>query len=74
MTMTNMDKVFAQNWIEQMRKDFVAYPFDGNVGRPLTYVYEEDPSILVNCFWWHRGSPYSWGRRDDTLQEEDFAR
>ena len=74
MTMTNRDKVFAQNWIEQMREEFDMYPFSGYVGEPLTYVFECQPHTYVNCFWWHRGSPYSWGRRDDTLQEEDFAR
>lgn len=64
MTMTNRDKVFAQNWIEQMREEFDMYPFSGYVGEPLTYVFESHPNTYVNCFWWGSGA---WNRRDDAL-------
>lgn len=65
MTMANRDKVFAQNWIEQMREEFAAHCFDEYVGRPLTYVYAFQPDTYVNCFWWV--SDYPWHRREDAL-------
>jgi len=69
--MTNRDKVFAQNWIEQMRTEFKLRPFACYIGEPLTYVYELRPSTLVNCFWWD----YNWwGRRDNALRAENFVR
>lgn len=73
--MTHRDKVFAQNWIEQMREDFVSYPFHKYAGRPLTYVYAVHPYTYVNCFWWNAGgSVYPWGRRDNALEQEVFVR
>ena len=73
MTMANMDKVFAQNWIEQMRTEFGQYPFDDYVGEPLTYVFERHPDTLVNCFWW-TVSDCPWGFRDNTLPDVVFVR
>lgn len=75
MTMANMDKVFAQNWIEQMRTEFGQYPFVGYIGEPLTYMFESHPHTLVNCFWWHQpGSDCPWGFRDNALPDEVFVR
>ena len=71
MTMTNRDKVFAQNWIEQMREEFDMYPFSGYVGEPLTYVFECQPHTYVNCLWWSSGA---WNRRDDALPLSDLVR
>lgn len=62
--MTHKDKVFAQNWIEQMREEFKMYAFSGYVGEPLTYVFDYRPDTYVNCFWWGSGP---WNRRDEAL-------
>jgi hypothetical protein len=75
MTMTKRDKVFAQNWIEQMREDFAVYHFSAYVGQPLTYVYEYRPDTYVNCFWWDHEEPARpWGYRDNALSQEDLVR
>lgn len=72
--MENRDKVFAQNWIEQMRRDFAAHPFAGYGGHPLTYVFADSPYTVVNCFWWLGPMGLYWKRREHTLEEEVFAR
>ena len=70
--MENRDKVFAQNWIEQLREGFRMHPFLHYVGQPLTHVYEAHPDVLVNCFWWDLGT--EWGCRDIELELNELVR
>lgn len=55
MIMTNADRVFAQNWVEQYRTNFYNDP--DNAHRTALEFMQSRPSaqsIIGGAFWWSR--------------------